>query len=185
MARNKYIYCLADAAIVIAADREQGGTWQGAVENLKHGWTPLWVKSHPDPVSGNAELIRRGGRELPAESCDLAALFYREASSAVDRPLPLVAEPAPPTFKPHETATLAADAMLDNLDFYQLFLRRLRTLTTKTPATDQELLTRLDIGKPQLHDWLKRAMEEGQVTKLGKPARYQWRSVQPEQNSFC
>lgn len=38
MARNKYIYCLADAAIVIAADREQGGTWHGAVENLKHGW---------------------------------------------------------------------------------------------------------------------------------------------------
>ena len=61
MARNKYIYCLADAAIVIAADREQGGTWHGAVENLKHGWTPLWIKPHPDPASGNAELIRRGG----------------------------------------------------------------------------------------------------------------------------
>ncbi len=29
MARNKYIYCLADAAVVIAADKEQGGTWNG------------------------------------------------------------------------------------------------------------------------------------------------------------
>lgn len=184
MARNKYIYCLADAAIVIAADREQGGTWQGAVENLKHGWTPLWVKPHPDPASGNAELTRRGGRELPAESCDLAALCGREVTPAVDHPPALVAEPAPPAFKPRETSTPAADAMLDNLGFYELFLRRLRMLTAKMPATDQELLTRLDIVKPQLHDWLKRAMEEGQVTKLGKPARYQWRSAQPEQNSF-
>jgi predicted Rossmann fold nucleotide-binding protein DprA/Smf involved in DNA uptake len=184
MARNKYIYCLADAAIVIAADREQGGTWHGAVENLKHGWTPLWVKPHPDPASGNAELIRRGGCELPAELGDLAMLFNREAPVAVDRPLPLVAEPAPPPFKPSETAIPVADAMLDNLDFYQLFLHRLRTLTAKTPTTDQELLTRLNIGKPQLRDWLKRAMEEGQVTKLSKPVRYQWRSAQPEQNSF-
>ncbi len=184
MARNKYIFCLADAAIVIAADREQGGTWHGAVENLKHGWTPLWIKPHPDPTSGNAELIRRGGRELPAESCDLAMLFNREAPSVVDRPLPLVAEPAAPPFKPPETTISVADAILDNLDFYQLFLRRLRTLTAKSPATDQELLTHLDIGKPQLRDWLKRAMDEGQATKLGKPARYQWRSAQPEQHSF-
>ncbi|MDG4554994.1 MAG: DNA-processing protein DprA [Candidatus Competibacter sp.] len=184
MARNKYIYCLADAAIVIAADREQGGTWSGAVENLKHGWTPLWVKPHPDPVSGNAELIRQGGRELPAESGDLTALCVREATLAVDHLSPVVAKPAPPAPKSPRTSTPAADAMLDNLDFYQLFLRRLRTLTAKMPATDQELLTGLDIGKPQLRDWLKRAMEEGQVTKLGKPVRYQWRSARPAQNSF-
>lgn len=74
--------------------------------------------------------------------------------------------------------------MPDNLGFYQLFLRHLRTLTAKTPATDQELLTRFDIGKPQLRDWLKRAMEEGQVKKLSKPVRYQWQSTRPEQNSF-
>jgi predicted Rossmann fold nucleotide-binding protein DprA/Smf involved in DNA uptake len=184
MARNKYIYCLADAAIVIAADREQGGTWHGAVENLKRGWTPLWVKPHPDPASGNAELTRRGGRELPAESCDLAALCVREATPAVDRPTALVAEPAPPALEPREISTRTADALLDNLDFYQLFLRRLRTLTAKTPATDQELLIHLDIGKPQLHDWLKRALEEGRITKLGKPVRYRWQTARSEQNSF-
>jgi hypothetical protein len=121
---------------------------------------------------------------LPAESCDLAALCVREATPAVGRPPVLVAEPAPPAFEPLETATPAADAMLDNLGFYQLFLRRLRTLTMRTPATDQELLTCLDIGKPQLHEWLKRALEEGQVIKLDKPVRYQWRSARPEQNSF-
>jgi hypothetical protein len=154
------------------------------VENLKRGWTPLWVKPHPDPASGNAELTRRGGCELPAESGDLAALFVRKAAPAVDHSIALIAEPAPPAFEPRETSILATDAMLDDLDFYQLFLHRLRTLTAKTPATDQELLARLDIGKPQLHDWLKRALEEGRITKLVKPVRYRWQTARPEQNSF-
>ena len=184
MARNKYIYCLADAAIVIAADREQGGTWHGAMENLKRGWTPLWVKPHPDPASGNAELTQRGGRELPVELGDLTALCGREVLLAVDHSPALIAEPAPPALKRRETPAPAAGTILDNLDFYQLFLHRLRALTAKAPATDQELLTHLDIGKPQLRDWLKRAMDEGRVIKLGKPVRYQWRSAQPEQNSF-
>jgi len=61
MARNKYIYCLADAGIVVAADKENG-----ALENLKHGWVPLWVKEHPDPNSGNAALVQQGARWLPA-----------------------------------------------------------------------------------------------------------------------
>lgn len=189
MARNKYIYCLADAAVVVAADRERGGTWSGAVENLKHGWTPLWVKPHPDPSSGNGELIRRGGRELPERLSDLAALAVGEKAvagvpdmaSAVARPPDLIAEPARPTPEPGGSSTSTAEAAgvaLGDLGFYQLFLHRLQNLTEKAPATDRELLACLDIGKPQLRDWLKRATGEGQVKKLKNPVRYQWRPTQ-------
>jgi predicted Rossmann fold nucleotide-binding protein DprA/Smf involved in DNA uptake len=66
MARNKYIYCLAEAAIVVAAGKESGGSWSGAIENLKNGWVPLWVKEHPDQDSGNAALVQQGARWLPA-----------------------------------------------------------------------------------------------------------------------
>lgn len=74
MARNKYVYCLADAAVVIASAKDKGGTWAGATENLRHGWAPLWVK--PDTVyPGNAELLRQGGMPLPdLESLEVAAL---------------------------------------------------------------------------------------------------------------
>ena len=65
MARNRYIYCLADGGVVVAASRENGGTWNGATENLKSRWVPLWVKSDPNPNSGNAELVRRGANWLP------------------------------------------------------------------------------------------------------------------------
>jgi predicted Rossmann fold nucleotide-binding protein DprA/Smf involved in DNA uptake len=186
MARNKYIYCLADAAVVIAADKEQGGTWNGAVENLKHGWTPLWIKSHPDAHSGNAELVRRGARWLPDAPVELATLLIRETPPMVERTLDLVAEPAPPVLQREVAGQLVetADGVIDHLSFYQLFLRRLQALAAKTPATDQELLEQLDIGKPQLQEWLKRAMAEGQVKRLNKPVRYQWQAIRPEQNSF-
>ncbi len=69
MARNKYIYCLADAGIVVAAGNENG-----AIENLKHGWVPLWVKEHTDPDSGNAALVQQGARWLPAGDLEVSAL---------------------------------------------------------------------------------------------------------------
>jgi predicted Rossmann fold nucleotide-binding protein DprA/Smf involved in DNA uptake len=74
MARNKYIYCLADAAVVVTTSKESGGTWNGAIENLKHGWVPLWVKEHADPNSGNAALVQQGARWLPAGDLVAASL---------------------------------------------------------------------------------------------------------------
>jgi predicted Rossmann fold nucleotide-binding protein DprA/Smf involved in DNA uptake len=65
MARNKYIYCLADAAIVVSSTRNKGGTWAGAIEDLKAGWVPLWVKRSGERSSGNEDLVQQGGQYLP------------------------------------------------------------------------------------------------------------------------
>jgi predicted Rossmann fold nucleotide-binding protein DprA/Smf involved in DNA uptake len=61
MSRNKLIYALADAAFVISAEAQTGGTWHGAVENLKQHWTPLFVRRDDSAPRGNELLIRRGG----------------------------------------------------------------------------------------------------------------------------
>lgn len=78
MRRNRYIYCLADAGIVVTTAKESGGTWNGAIENLKYGWVPLWVKEHPDPDSGNAALVQKGARWLPSGELDVSSLASRE-----------------------------------------------------------------------------------------------------------
>jgi predicted Rossmann fold nucleotide-binding protein DprA/Smf involved in DNA uptake len=75
MARNKYIYCLADAAVVVSSSEDSGGTWNGAIENLRRGWVPLWVKPPAEGASGNAELVRRGARWLPGGDIALASLL--------------------------------------------------------------------------------------------------------------
>lgn len=77
MGRNRYIYTLADQALVIDSALESGGTWAGAVENLKHGWVPLYVRSLGEGA-GNAALIAAGGLPftLTANSTDsLIGLF--------------------------------------------------------------------------------------------------------------
>jgi DNA processing protein len=46
MQRNKLIYALADAGLVVNSDLEKGGTWAGAVEQLeKLKFVPLYIRS--------------------------------------------------------------------------------------------------------------------------------------------
>lgn len=63
MARNKYIYCLADSSLVIHSGKK-GGTLNGAEENLKKAWVPLWVKPTTDKDAANVDLVSKGGRWL-------------------------------------------------------------------------------------------------------------------------
>lgn len=63
MGRNKYIYCLSDAAVVVRSGKK-GGTFSGAVENLKASWVPVWVKKPDDPDTGNEEIVDQGGNWL-------------------------------------------------------------------------------------------------------------------------
>lgn len=64
MDRNKLIYCLAERAVVVASSLNTGGTWAGAVENLKREWVPLYVRDGPDVPEGNRALIAAGGLPL-------------------------------------------------------------------------------------------------------------------------
>ena len=64
MTRNKYIYTLADQALVIDSALGSGGTWAGALEDLKQNWIPLYVRT-PGNGAGNAALVEKGGIAFP------------------------------------------------------------------------------------------------------------------------
>ena len=91
MGRNKYIYCLADAALVVHSGAS-GGTKEGAEENLKKGWVPLWVKPTQDSDAGNQALVGAGGTwcEEDIEQLDIASLAavaaVRPNNKATDQP---------------------------------------------------------------------------------------------------
>lgn len=73
MDRNKYIYCLSRAAIVISCAHGSGGTWQGAQENLKARWgVPVWFNRFEDYEANNPGP---GGFPLPDDLNNLAGLF--------------------------------------------------------------------------------------------------------------
>ena len=66
MGRNKYIYALADRALVISCSVGTGGTWAGAVEALERiKDVPVFVLDDAVP-EGNRQLLKRGAQPLPA-----------------------------------------------------------------------------------------------------------------------
>jgi len=87
MARNKYIYCLSKAAVVVHSGLK-GGTWTGALENLKSCWVPLWVKETSDKDAGNAQIASKGGNWLSEsiEKVDLSVLFKGIVNSTQQAP---------------------------------------------------------------------------------------------------
>lgn len=79
MARNKYIYGLSRATVVVSSGTD-GGTWSGAVENLQQRWVPLWVREAGDIPTGNVELLARGGQSIQMADLDDPDLLDRLAS---------------------------------------------------------------------------------------------------------
>jgi len=73
MGRNKVIYGLADYAVVVSSDLEKGGTWAGAVEALKAGWCPVFVRADPGVPPGNLELVKKGAVAIEQKALDNAA----------------------------------------------------------------------------------------------------------------
>ncbi len=59
MMRNRYIYAQSTATVVVKSDYNKGGTWNGAIENLKHSWCSELCWNNKD-YKGNQELISRG-----------------------------------------------------------------------------------------------------------------------------
>ena len=74
MNRNRYVYCLSDAGVVIGSKTGKGGTWSGAIEDLEAGWVPLWVKRSLDAGSGNPELWPEAPDGCPKSLAPSAAL---------------------------------------------------------------------------------------------------------------
>ena len=75
MRRNKLIYALADAALVVSSDYRRGGTWTGAVEQLKR-------LKHADAGGGPVEPGLRPAPTYVREDADagLQALIQEEGA---------------------------------------------------------------------------------------------------------
>ena len=193
MARNKYIYCLSDAALVIHSARK-GGTISGAEENLKKGWVPLWVNPTTDTDSANADLVSKGGNWLPSDSNNLSIEGLLKNS---DRPsMQLKAEPLDlfsGVLRPEliieterdniireESHNLLStkevakeeESTVNSVDFYLLFTAELQRLA-ESPITIDKLTEWTGLNKSQVIDWLNRAEQDGLVKKLNRPTRYQ------------
>jgi predicted Rossmann fold nucleotide-binding protein DprA/Smf involved in DNA uptake len=66
MGRNKYIYAVADYALVVSSSVGKGGTWAGATEALERiKDVPIFVRMQETVPEGNRQLLKKGAKPLP------------------------------------------------------------------------------------------------------------------------
>jgi len=186
MERNKLIYALSDAALVVSSAAESGGTWAGAVEALDCHRVTVYVKVHGEVPEGNRKLLARGAAPFPeAPWPDLkslfvpppqdATLFSAAPTPAGDSSLPEAAtQSAAQDQAPLDEPAVSNSAELRTGPPHEVFAvilpEMLRALAE--PRTAKDVGQSLGVDPAQAKAWLKRACEEGHVRKLGRPARY-------------
>jgi len=193
MSRNRYIYCLADAAVVVATGNGSVGTWNGAMQNLKEGWVPLWVNRDIAEDAGGGTLVAKGAHWLPEGDFRVAELLM---SSERPPELPVVMPAADSTAACESGVQVAADSSTirvsaddalrlprapdddvvdgvpNDFDFYNLFLHHVRRAADAQAVSAAELSASFDLHKAQVDAWLARAVSDGHLRKLTRPVRY-------------
>lgn len=173
MGRNKVIYALSSAAVVVSSALESGGTWAGAIENLRGGWVPLFVREGQDVPEGNRELITRGGRPISLEAL-ASSLDTLIDASAVPRLASLVRESGESYAADQRAPASRADEASQSVgaDLFPSVWPRLAAFLVK-PRTEAEVADTFHLQKAQAKAWLQRAVGEGLVRKLSKPTRFE------------
>lgn len=91
MQRNKLIYALSDAALVVNAEKNKGGTWNGAIEQLgnKIYSIPVYVRSTGVQPEGLDALRKKGALSWPnpGNAEDLEAIFDVDFVEKINRPV--------------------------------------------------------------------------------------------------
>ena len=195
MDRNKYIYALSDYAVVIASKENRGGTWTGALENLKKKFVPLFVRFSNDMPSGNVKLLEQGGKPIELRTIDdnytnLKKWLEVNAEANINQKsyyqpnLYDLKGSIPNNAAVKETINNSAynsDALntadkIESLDLYYIILPYIKKALVE-PKNQEELSNRLNVNKTQMAKWLKRAVESDEIVKLKNPVKYAVKSL--------
>jgi len=173
MNRNKYIYALSNGTFVVASDYNKGGTWAGAVENIKKGWVNTFVWNNNKYI-GNTELIKKGGVGIE----DLNNISIKELiSNKVKRMDQLNIFDFDKTDKrvPFERENIIGENedeySSSDYDVYNKAINLMLNLL-KEPKSIEEVTASLNITKSQAITWINRALNEGKIIKTNRPVRY-------------
>lgn len=172
MNRNKYIYALSSGTFVVASDYNKGGTWTGAIENIKNKWVNIYVWNNKRYM-GNSELIKRGG---------IAVEFINNTSiyDLINRKIEKVDQiNIFELGKSVEVSTEKEGINNENnleyikfdFDVYNKIIDLLLEFL-REPKTVEEIAVSLNITKTQATSWINRALSEGKISKINRPVRY-------------
>jgi predicted Rossmann fold nucleotide-binding protein DprA/Smf involved in DNA uptake len=168
MDRNKYLYALAAAAVVVDSDTK-GGTWTGALENEKYGWTRAFVRLANDAALGNRRLAELGLRPITDLGFpDLRSYLLSDQEGGPSQPNLLPIESPPGA----ETPPSAKNSPDHSKALYKHFVEALSEWLIEGPQGEAAIADRFELERVQAKAWLNRAQLQGAVEKLNRPARF-------------
>lgn len=192
MGRNKQIYALADAALVVSADYQKGGTWTGATEHLKRpGHRPVYVRVTEGPDRALDALKDAGALAWPPVTTP--EHVERLLTAPPSRPelvrqaalVPLESSERG-VYTTHLTTSPRIEAVADPPEFESddsdaEHVEAVRELLSPpgSARTGIQIAEGLGISPKQAEPLLRRLVELGLVERLSKPIRYRTRIVQP------
>ncbi|MEL4296812.1 DNA-processing protein DprA [Acinetobacter ursingii] len=106
MARNKFIYTMSESVLVVKSDKDKGGTWTGAKENLNKKWVPLLVRDIQE--EGNQALIQMGGIGVGLQKVSYAELLSAQPAYNELNAIAVI-----------DTPTQQPDLLAGNLDMFE------------------------------------------------------------------
>ena len=175
MQRNKLIYALADAALVVNSDCGKGGTWTGAIEQIeKLKLVSVYARADGDVGKGLKELLKRGAKPWsnPKSSEDLEAILdapqvaddETELEPRAQRTLSVDVGGEPRVFtgdcqaEPTERAEAPESQLPDFRSPADELFANVEELLERMdgPRTGDHISRELEISKSQADGWLKR-----------------------------
>ncbi len=189
MQRNKYIYALSDAALVINADFEKGGTWEGAKEQLnKYHFVPVYIRSVGEQSKGldglkaigaqnwaepqtseafNSKLCKQQSQSMHSKheyvNGDLFSHLAIHELEIENTPKMITnsetTEPALPMTVPNQEVITPAEQLF--LAVKNLIAEQLES----APKKEKELAELLNISTTQLKKWLSRLEADRLIEK--------------------
>ena len=175
MSRNKLIYTQSDATIVMKSDTK-GGTWEGAKENLKKEWVPIWVIDNNE--KGNIEIVKMGAKKLSfSNELNISQLIKKEQKVAEQN---LFSSVSQPTKKVKDSQNKKVQAStneelqikIKEASLFDLFLVKLIEHFKNKTITKKELKDELELTSSQLDEWLKIGTEKEYLIKNSRPVSF-------------
>ena len=158
MSRNRLIYCLSEATVVVSTASGKGGTWVGATENLKAGWVPLWVWRSSNSPAGNDGLLALGGKALDSDLVPgqlLATLRAPNDSTRSARPI-----------------DAGSDIPVAQVrDLFELSWPAIAAYLTDA-RSEADVAAHFELQLTQARSWLQRAVDTGRAMRQTRPIRY-------------
>lgn len=78
LSRNRLIHAMGEKTLVAQSDYGFGGTWSGTLENLKQGWSPVFMCNEEPDNQGTCGLIERGAVPVLTEELSQLSQLQQE-----------------------------------------------------------------------------------------------------------